>query len=750
MSDDSNGAQDALRDSFSPLVQAVRKAFSAEQGLAQAVSGFRQRDGQLALAESISDAIDQHQALVAEAGTGTGKTFAYLVPALLSGRQVMISTGTKTLQDQLFHRDLPAVLGALGLGLKSALLKGRSNYVCRHHLARNLADGRFASRQDVAVLHRIDRFAAISRTGDRAEAPGIAEDAPAWVHATSTRDNCLGQDCDYLDECYVLQARRRALQADVVVINHHLFCADLALRDDGVSELLPKADLLIFDEAHQLPDTATQFLGQTVSTRQFVEFARDIARAGRADAPDGADWIDLSGLIEQRLRELRLAAGRARRIDESELARADIVPLLSAWTDLLDALKDPIECLELNEQRSRDLERLALRGHSLIYSVKVWLAAVRGDRPPEPPAHDTEEPLPVAAAWDSPAQTDATQDTDSQLLPEADTVPATEAITESTGTDEPIEEPAIHWIEVHKQGLTLHRTPLSVSAPFRRQRLARPGTWIFTSATLSVGRRFDHFVRALGLDDATCERHDSPFDFQRQALLYVPAQLPDPRQETFAPALAEAIVPLIQANGGRAFVLCTSLRMVDAMAELLKRLLKEPKADQDEGANSAWDETPKMDASAESGFELLVQGSDSRDVLLARFRAADRPVLVGSASFWEGIDVVGAQLSLVVIDKLPFAPPDDPVIAARAKQLRQQGGEPFMALHLPHAAMALKQGAGRLIRSENDRGLLVIGDTRLAEKPYGRRLIASLPPFRRTRLAHEALAFVLGEEEDLT
>ncbi len=715
----------------SELMRAVREAFGSDAALAQSVPGFRQREGQLALAESICHSIDEQTPLVAEAGTGTGKTFAYLVPALLANRRVLISTGTKTLQDQLYHRDLPAVLGALGVGLKAALLKGRSNYVCRHHLARSLADGRFARRQDVAVLHRIDRFSAISRTGDRAEAPGIAEDAPAWAHATSTRDNCLGQDCEHLEECFVLHARKRALQADVVVINHHLFCADLALRDDGVSELLPKADLLIFDEAHQLPETATQFFGQTVSTRQFVEFAREIARSGRADAPDGADWIELSGAIEQHLRELRLAAGRVRRIDESELKSAGMKPFLAALDALLASLKEPVESLQSNAERSRDLERLALRGQSLIYSVRIWLAVIRDTALPDKPPPESVEPLPLDSAWEE--QSDADKGNES-----ADGVgQAAEGTTERDDDDEDRKGPAIHWVDVHKQGLSLHRTPLSVSGPFRRLRLERPGSWIFTSATLSVGRRFDHFVNALGLQDAVCERHDSPFDFASQAMLYVPADLPDPRHETFADRLGAAILPLVEANGGRAFILCTSLRMVEAMAALFERSLKTNRTEKSDTEASAWDD--------DSCYELLVQGSDSRDVLLNRFREANQPILIGSASFWEGVDVVGAQLSLVVIDKLPFAPPDDPVVAARARQLKQAGQQPFMQLHLPHAAMALKQGAGRLIRSEQDRGLLVIGDTRLAEKPYGRRLVASLPPFKRTRSADEALAFLRGE-----
>jgi len=543
----------------------------------------------------------------------------------------------------------------------------------------------------------------------------------------------------------VLHARKQALQADIVVINHHLFCADLALRDDGVSELLPKADLMIFDEAHQLPETATQFFGETVSTRQFVEFARDCSRIGRADAPDGADWLDLSSQIEQRLRECRLAAGRVRRIDETEVIGDQCAALLAAWHDLIETLAPILEVLETNAERSRDVEKLALRGQTLNYAVSAWLAFVEGQQPPPKPVLDQAEPLGIAGieaivSDDEAGSADASAESTQAQTP-----------SDSSDSSQP-DDPAIHWVDVHKQGLSLHRTPLSVSGPFRRQRLERPASWIFTSATLSVGKRFDHFVKALGLDEATCERHDSPFDFATQALLYVPESLPDPRHENFAKSLADAIAPLIEANGGRAFVLCTSLRMVDAMAALLADRLHSPIAKATGFASpstamrpSAWDESADVASEKEAPFTLLVQGTDTRDVLLTRFREAGRPILIGSASFWEGVDVVGAQLSLVVIDKLPFAPPDDPVVAARARQMRQRGEEPFMQLHLPRAAMALKQGAGRLIRSEQDRGLLVIGDTRLAEKGYGRRLLSSLPPFKRTRNAAEALAFVNGQ-----
>ena len=664
-----------------PLEQAVAAAFAVGGPLARTQPGYTPRTAQhemaLAIARAIaapgagfapeaddgaSGAVDAAQAagvLVAEAGTGTGKTFAYLVPALLSGGRVLISTGTRTLQDQLFRRDLPQVRAALGLGTTTALLKGRSNYVCRHHLRRNLDEGRFASREEIAVLRRIERFAAVSASGDRAEAPGIAEDAPAWSRATSTRENCLGQDCPALGECFVFRARQAAQQADVVVVNHHLFCADLALRDEGISELLPTAHALIFDEAHQLPEIATQFFGRSVSTRQRVELARDLLRLGLADARDAADWTQASAAIEQGVRLLRLEAGPPGRLDARQLrAHAGV---RGAVGELVARLSLP--ALDAAAERSRDLARLGARARELVNRLREWLAGLDGD--------------------------------DAASLAE------------------------ILWAEVHQSGVTLHCTPLSVADVFRRHRLAAPRAWIFTSATLAVAGRFDHFTAAMGLEGARTLRWESPFDFARHALLYVPRGCGDPASPAFAEHVAEAAWPLIEANRGRAFVLCTSLRMVERLANLLGERVRD----------------------AGAGIELLVQGQAARLALIERFRSLPGPVLIGSASFWEGVDVAGAQLSLVIIDKLPFATPDDPVLRARIEAMRRAGADPFRQIQLPAAAMALKQGAGRLIRSETDRGLLAICDERLLTKSYGRSLLASLPPFPLTRERVAACGF---------
>ena len=676
----------------------VARAFDADGPLAASLPGFVARDGQHAMAVAVAEAIERGESLVAEAGTGTGKTFAYLVPALLAGGRVLVSTGTRTLQDQLFRRDLPLVLAAMRSGARVALLKGRSNYVCHHHLRRHLEEGRFERRDEAATLRRIERFAAISVSGDRSEAPGIAEDSPAWAKATSTRENCLGQDCPDIDRCFVFRARQAAQQADIVVVNHHLFCADLALRDEGVSELLPSASAVIFDEAHQLPEIAVQFFGRSLSTRQLTDFARDLLRIGLADARDAADWTTASGEIEQALRQWRLAAGRPGRRDAPQM-RADH-DQREALDQLLEVLDRTEDLLSGAAPRSRDLLRLALRGGELHRRLAQWLALL--DRPVDA------RKAPDGEREEAESNLDADADADADAEADADAM-----------TDE-----AVLWCEVHQAGVTLHATPLSVAPALRRHREQTIRTWIFVSATLAVDESFAHFTEAIGMPDARTLALGSPFDYPRNARLLVPRTCGDPSHPAFASRLLETCWPLLEGNGGRAFVLCTSLRMVERLAALL---------------------ADRIAAQAES-MSLLVQGSAPRAELLERFRLADKPVLVGSASFWEGVDVVGRQLSLVIIDKLPFAPPDDPVLRARTEAMRRRGGDPFREIQLPAAAMSLKQGAGRLIRSESDRGLLVVCDERLVTRGYGRSLIRSMPPFGLLRDVEQALDWLRETE----
>ena len=630
----------------------LERAFAAGGALAERTSGFQRRAQQVELAEAIYGAIERTEVLVAEAGTGTGKTFAYLVPALLAGGKVIVSTGTKTLQDQLFYRDLPAVREALASGASAALLKGRANYVCLYRLARASDDARLASREEAAQLRRIQHFARVSTTGDRADLAEVPEDAPVWMHATSTRENCLGQQCPDYADCFVMRARRNALAADVVVVNHHLFFADVVLRDEGVAELLPACNTVIFDEAHQLPETARTFFGERLSTSQLVELARDARLELRAAGGASPELDALANRLEKAARDLRLALGEgANRLAWSQaLALPGFADAVSALLRALHAFGEP---LAAHAERSEGIESCARRAgaaHALLARL-----------------------------------------------------------SEGAGDEE------IRWVEVLAHAAHLHVTPLSAAELFQRQMLDHPRAWIFTSATLAMGDDFGHFTRELGVEHAVARSWPSPFDFSTQALLYAPKGLPaDPNDAAFTDAVVQAALPVLQASGGRAFLLFTTLRALRRAHEALRGRFEYP---------------------------LLVQGTGSRSELLARFRSLGNAVLLGSQSFWEGVDVRGDALSLVVIDKLPFAPPDDPVLAARIEGLRSRGGNPFNDLQLPQAVLQLKQGAGRLIRGEADRGVLMLCDPRLFSKPYGRRILRSLPPMKLTRELREAQAF---------
>jgi ATP-dependent DNA helicase DinG len=630
----------------------LQQAFSAGGPLAASIPGFRLRSQQLEMAEAIGEAIETTGMLVAEAGTGTGKTFAYLVPALLGGGKVIISTGTKTLQDQLFDRDLPAVRNALASGASAAVLKGRANYVCLYRLRRSSSEARLPSRDEAVQLRRIERFAALTATGDRADLADVPEDAPVWAHATSTRDNCLGQTCPDYRDCFVMRARRNALAADVVVVNHHLFFADLVLREEGISELLPACNTVIFDEAHQLPETARMFFGDTLTSPQLVDLARDTRLELRAAGGASPEVDRLAGRLEKAARDLRLVFGEpAARFAWTQAMRLPEFP--DALRKLDEVLRTIEEALAAQAGRAEGIDSCARRASAALHTL------IR--------------------------------------MRESDTVSE------------------VRWVEVFQHAVQLHVTPLSSAELFRKQMADHPRAWIFTSATLAVGDDFAHFTRELGLPEARTRRWSSPFDFQQQALLYLPRGLPaDPNDARFTEAVVEAALPVLRASEGRAFLLFTTLRALRRAHELLR------------------DRLP---------FPLLVQGTGSRSELLARFRGLGNAVLLGSQSFWEGVDVRGDALSLVIIDKLPFAPPDDPVLAARIEGIRAQGGNPFTDLQLPQAVLQLKQGAGRLIRDETDRGVLMLCDPRLLSRPYGRRILASLPRMKLTRELSEVAEF---------
>ena len=603
------------------------------------------------MAQAIHAAIERNGVLVAEAGTGTGKTFAYLAPALLAGGKVIVSTGTKTLQDQLFDRDLPAVRAALASGASTALLKGRSNYVCLYRL-RLAAESGLPFKEEATQLRRIQRFSAVTTTGDRADLADVPEDSPVWMHATSTRDNCLGQGCPDYSDCFVMRARRNALAADVVVINHHLFFADVVLRDEGVAELLPSCNTLVFDEAHQLPETARLFFGQTVSSGQLVELSRDARLELRAAGGASPELDALASQVEKSARDLRLAFGES--------------PVRMGWAQALQLPGFP-----------QALQRLQ--------------QALKGLHAPLREQAERSEGLTACARR------------------------ASEAVSFLSNLEKTDGAAVVRWVEVFHQTVQLHVTPLSPAELFRKQMDDHPRAWIFTSATLAVGEDFAHFTRELGIPQAETRRWESPFDFPRQALLYLPKGLPpEPNDAAFTEAVIEKVLPVLQASGGRAFLLFTTLRALRRAHELLRDRI---------------------------GFPLLVQGTGSRSELLARFRDLGNAVLLGAASFWEGVDVRGEALSVVVIDKLPFAPPDDPVLAARIEAVRAGGGNPFTELQLPQTVLQLKQGAGRLIRDASDRGVLMLCDPRLLTRPYGRRILASLPPMARTRNLADVEAF---------
>ncbi len=638
----------------------LASVFSATGALAQVVPGFRARQGQLEMAEAIKKVIQNQQVIVAEAGTGTGKTFAYLVPALLSGGKVIISTGTKTLQDQLFNRDIPVVRDALKVPVMVALLKGRANYVCHHHLERAKDDGRLPTRDDVMHLARIESFARISVTGDRADCAEVPENAGVWPLVTSTRDNCLGSQCEHYDKCFVMKARKQALEADVVVVNHHLFFADVMLRDEGVAEILPACNTVIFDEAHQLPETASLFFGQSVSTTQLVDLARDARIEGATGAKDFVALPVAANAMEKAARDLRLA------FDESGLRmpatalrqRKAVTEALAAATETMIALA---EALHSQAGRSEGLQKCFERSDALRAQLEGWR-----------------------------------EDSDATL---------------------------VRWVEVFHQSVQFNATPLSIAEIFSKQVEAQARAWVFTSATLSVNGNFAHYVGELGLESAQTESWPSPFDFARQGLLYVPQGLPEPNTPDYTRAVVEAALPALEASRGRAFLLFTSLRAMREARELLAEAF----------GKRGWD------------YPLLAQGEGSRSELLERFRALGNAVLVGSQSFWEGVDVRGEALSLVMIDKLPFAPPDDPVLAARIEKINAEGRNAFMEYQLPRAVISLKQGAGRLIRDETDRGVLMICDPRLISKSYGKRIWRSLPPMTRSRDAADVAAFFAQE-----
>jgi len=626
--------------------------FLSEEGpLSELIPDFSSRPQQIELAKEIELAFADQESLICEAGTGTGKTFAYLVPTLLSGAKVIISTGTRHLQDQLYQRDLPLVHNSLGVSVNVALLKGRANYLCLHLLKQSETENRYLDKASVSHLMDIRQWSQHTPHGDLGELSHIPENASIRSVVTSTTENCLGQECDFFEDCHLFRARRHANDADVVVVNHHLFFADLALRDHGYGELLPTADMVIFDEAHQLPELASMFFSKTLSSRQMLELVNDSKAAYYEEAADMPDFLGILDKLEKSVRDMRLEFGRNElRIGWQELwGKPEI---RTAFADLMERNHDAHTALDTFAGRGKLLENCFKRVSDILNILDSY--------------------------------------------------------TESGSIEH------ISWLETRGSGFLLHQTPLDVAEAFQSRMREYDCQSIYTSATLSVNNKFKHFSNLLGLEKVKALSWDSPFDFKKQALLYLPQDLPDPREQGFTEAVVSCALPVLKLTRGRAFFLFTSHRALKIAAEMLE---------------------DKID------YPLLVQGDSPRTELLDNFRHTEHAVLLGTSSFWEGVDVKGQALSCVIIDKLPFSSPGDPVLKARMKLMEEQGRNPFMEYQVPEAVITLKQGIGRLIRDKNDYGLFMICDTRLKTKSYGKIFLNSLPDMNQTHSLAEVQDF---------
>ena len=626
--------------------------FAADGALAQAIPGFKPREAQRQMAHAVTDAVEKGGELVVEAGTGTGKTYAYLAPALRAKKKVIVSTGSKALQDQLYNRDLPTIARALKFSGKTALLKGRSNYLCLERLEQQNQTGGDLNVQALGDLISVRGWSSATVDGDVSSCTGVAEDSPIWPFVTSTNDNCLGSDCPLYKDCFVVKARKKAMDADVVVVNHHLFLADLVVKEGGFGELIPEADVMIFDEAHQLPDIASQYFGQQISSRQLQDLAKDIIIAYRTEVRDVQQLQKSADRLAQCAQDFRLTLGEPG-------FRGNLRDLLSDNNTMrmLTLLDDALELCY-------DVIKLSL-GRSALLDAAFERAAQYRTR------------LKRLRAIDEPGFS--------------------------------------YWYECTSRHFTLALTPLSVAERFREVMDNRKAAWVFTSATLAVNEQMSHFSSRLGVDKATTLILDSPFDYTQQALLCVPRNMPEPNQSGGARQLARMMKPLIDANKGRCFFLCTSHKMMRELAAEFRASITLP---------------------------VLLQGETSKGQLLKQFLDAGNALLVATSSFWEGVDVRGDALSLVIIDKLPFTSPEDPLLKARMEDCRLRGGDPFNDVQLPDAVITLKQGVGRLIRDTDDRGVLVICDQRLVSRPYGGLFLNSLPPTPRTRDIARAIAFV--------
>ncbi len=636
----------------------ISKAFSSDGALSAHIKGFRPRAEQVDMATAVGNAIEQQGALVVEAGTGTGKTFAYLAPALLAKKKTIISTGSKNLQDQLFNRDLPAIQKALGYSGKIALLKGRANYLCLERLEQVIAQGVLGDRSVLHDLSKVRKWRNATKTGDLSECIEIAEDSPILPQLTSTAESCLGSDCPNYADCFVALARKKALNADLVVVNHHLFFADMAVKENGFGELIPNAEVIVFDEAHQLPDIASQYFGQSVTSRQLFDLCKDIQITYRTEVKDMKQLGVAADQLLKIVQDFRLMLGEGNlRGNWRQMLQQSAVK--KAFDFLLEKLNFTAEVVKLGLGRSQTLDSIFERIAQLQNLLK--------------------------------------------RLTE----------TEITGY--------CYWFECIGRQFGLHITPLTVADKFGEQMVKQKCAWIFTSATLEVGGTFAHFCQRLGIQQAAQKILPSPFNYAEQSLLCVPRYLPATNHSSTFTQLGKMLLPIIEANQGRCFVLCTSYAMMRSLADYFRE---------------------------NSELTILLQGETAKTTLLEQFISQSHSVLVATSSFWEGVDVRGDALSLVIIDKLPFTAPDEPLLKARIEDCRLQGGDPFNDIQIPEAVITLKQGVGRLIRDVTDRGVVIICDNRLVMRPYGETFLRSLPNFKRTRDLHKVVQFLTTLKTD--
>jgi len=635
----------------------IEEFFKKSGPLSEIISNFHEREDQVEMAKIVNEAIEEKSSLIVEAGTGVGKTFSYLVPALINGGKVIISTATKNLQDQLFFKDIPTIRDALKIPIDINILKGRSNYICQLRMENALLDGRFSNKDDAKYIHAIKKISDHSESGEISEFNNIPEKSTIWPLVTSTKDNCMGQDCEYYKSCFLIKARKKAITSEVVIVNHHLFFADLVLKDAELSEILPKANTVIFDEAHQIPEIASIFFGENVSTNQITFLIQDMQQILSKHIKDKEKLLELSkSIIDITYSLSSFFDTRNQRVGIEKIEKLDLFK--DKLIDLTSELNKLCKFFNVYSDQDADFKKLSERTEDITSKLKNW--------------------------------------------------------------NNNADQNYVHWVEIFFKSIQFNITPISIADNFRKFQEDSKTAWIFTSATLAVNSSFEHFQPLMGLEKARNKLLKSPFNYAENAYLYVPKEMPETSSRLFNNHLVGQIYPLLIASKGRAFILSTSIKSMNEITSLLK------------------DEFEENNIS----YPILTQGTGSKTKLLEQFKSHGNAILIGSLSFWEGVDVRGSELSLVIIDKLPFQSPGDPIFESKINMLTAKGVNAFLTFQLPKAIISLKQGAGRLIRDEMDKGVLMICDQRIVSKPYGKKFWRSLPDFKRTREQADVVEFL--------